>query len=205
MAIIKIITLMFMTMEVSVSIEASDAAPNLSDADRWKYSHLIVTAADEHGMDPLLVTAIMWNESDFRNLAVNKTKDYGVMQVHWQKMGRTEHWLDGLTKKDLMVPEINIPAGVEELAFWMNVCRKRGHSSDDHSWVGHYKWGNVVRSDRYERRIHRRLNKLNRAKPSETYEETPRRRGPSARRTDERRADRQMPRLEAGVSIVAMH
>ena len=203
MLILKIITLFLSAIGINVAIANSVA--KLDDTERWRYSLLIAEAAEENDIDPMLVTAIMWNESDFRNLAVNRTKDYGLMQVHWQKMGRNEHWLRGLTKKDLMIPEVNIPAGVQELAYWKKVCKSRGHTAKQHFWWSHYKWGNVVRSDRYQRRILRRYKKLNRSQYSETDRETPRRRRPPAHREDEQRVDRQMPRYEAGVSVVAMH
>jgi hypothetical protein len=203
MLILKLIMVFLSALEVDAAI--ANAGVKLDDDKRWRYASLISEAADEHGIDPMLVAAVMWNESDFRNLAVNKTRDFGLMQVHWQKMGRNEHWLRGLTKKDLMVPEINIAAGVQELAYWKKVCKGRGHTTKQHFWWSHYKWGNVVKSDRYQRRILRRYKKLNRSKHRETDAETPLRRRSPSRRQDEPRADRQMPRHEAGVSVVALH
>jgi len=205
MIILKTIVVLLMSIRVSAAIDDSQAATALSEEDRWQYSLLIAKASNDNNMDPLLIAAVMWNESDFRNLTVNRTKDYGLMQVHWQKMGRGEGWLSGVTKDDLLVPEINIPVGVRELVFWRKTCRKRGHKASEHFWVSHYKWGNVVRSDRYERRILRRYRKLIRSQSREANAETTRRRSASARRSDERRANGQVSRSETGVSVVALY
>lgn len=199
----EFIEMMLISMSLVSSIGATQSGAKLDIETQLEYSAYIVEAADAHEMDPFLVAAVMWNESDFRNLAVNRTKDYGVMQVHWQKMGINEHWLRGVTKKDLMDPEANIWAGVEELAHWRSVCRKKGHRSDQHSWLGHYKWGNVVRSRRYEGRVLRKQRKL--LRNSEDRKDNTLRGGPQAHRGGERGAGRQVSRLTPNVSVVAMH
>lgn len=199
----EFINAIIIALGLASSIGDTQSGGKLGTEKQLEYSAYIMDASGAHEMDPFLVAAVMWNESDFRNLVVNRTKDYGVMQVHWQKMGRNEHWLRGLTKKDLMDPETNIWAGVEELAYWRSVCRRRGHTADQHSWLGHYKWGNVVRSRRYERRILRKQRKLLRNR--ENSKDNTLRGGPQARRGDERGIGRQVSRLTPNVSVVAVH
>jgi hypothetical protein len=122
-------------------------SPHLSDVERIEYSAYIVMAAKENNIDPFLVAAVMWHESWFTNIPRNRTNDYGLMQLHWQKVP----WLEGLTKQDLMIPRINIYAGVRELAYLRKFCRHR--RDGDHEWWSHYKWGVVVPSTEYGLKI----------------------------------------------------
>jgi hypothetical protein len=199
----EILEIIILSLSLSTAIGGTQSGGKLDKETRFEYSRHIVKASAAHEVDPFLIAAVMWNESGFTNATVNRTKDYGVMQVHWQKMGIHEHWLRGLTKKDLMDPETNIWAGVEELVHWRSICRRRKHTKDQHSWLGHYKWGNVVRSRRYEERVLRRKRKLLRNR--EDSEDDTLRRGPQARRGNERGTGRQVPRSPTSVSVVSMY
>lgn len=123
------------------------------------YSIHIVEASIETGLDPHLIAAVMWKESDFRNLPRSPTDDYGLMQVHWQPRVK---WLRGLTPEDLMDPRTNVLVGARELEAARRFCLGKGHSQDDHYWWGHYKWGLVVRSPKYAQNVlwrHRALSR----------------------------------------------
>jgi hypothetical protein len=133
------------TVRISSSITAH--TPHLSDGQRLEYAWYIASAADELEVDPFLIAAVMWHESWFMNLPQNRTNDYGLMQVHWQRVP----WLEGLTRRDLMDPKINIYAGVRELAYMRKFCRAR--KDQGHEWWSHYKYGVVVSSTVYGSKI----------------------------------------------------
>ncbi|RKX67317.1 MAG: hypothetical protein DRP42_00535 [Tenericutes bacterium] len=123
----------------STALAIQYVEPGLGPEKRLEYAALIVAEAREHRIDPLLVVALIDRESDFRNLKRNRTDDYGLMQVHWQKAA----WTEGLTRADLMDVRTNIKAGFEELSYWRRWCNgKRG--PEGHHWINHYKSGNVV-------------------------------------------------------------
>lgn len=167
--ILKYLATLGTALQLSAGIANAKAAPNLSDEKRFEYSYYMAEAAEAHGIDPFLVAAVMWVESDFRNLPVNKTNDRGLMQIHWQKLNPKvgETWLEGLTKKDLMDPRKNIHAGVTELAYVRRFCQRKGHTVDEHHWWAHYLQGVVItsRGVRYGRKVFWRFRKLTRAKP----------------------------------------
>src|SRR5690606_10007699 len=126
-------------------------SPHLSASTRLTYAIYIVEAARLTRLDPYLIAAVMWHESDFRNLPRNSTDDYGLMQVHWQKMPVS--WLAGLTRKDLMDPWTNILTGARELVYTRRLCQVVDGPRPGHEWWGHYKYGVVVRGKKYGQTI----------------------------------------------------
>ena len=75
---------------------------------------MIVRVSREHGMDPRLVSAVIWKESRFDRTAQGKAGEIGLMQVmpatamEWAgSRGRT-----GFTPEHLFDPETNLQAGV---------------------------------------------------------------------------------------------
>lgn len=158
--LVKAVGVALVAMGLSGSI--SSVTPHLEAGTRWRYSVYIATAAELEHVDPYLVAAVMWHESDFQNVARNETNDYGLMQVHWQPQ---ERWLSGLHPADLMDPWTNILAGVRELAALRRYCRLRDPVGAHH-WVGHYKYGVVVLSQRYGKIVLWRRDQLIRMHPS---------------------------------------
>ncbi|KKL22112.1 hypothetical protein LCGC14_2438720 [marine sediment metagenome] len=129
--------------------------PKLPKKLRKLYSENIEKQATKHKMNPLIVVALIHGESRFTNLTKNRTNDYGLMQIHWQRVP----WLKGKKRSDLMDPKFNIYAGFMELAYWRRWCNgKRGVKG--HRWIGHYFNGNSVKSRRYEWAIMRMYRKL---------------------------------------------
>lgn len=135
---------------LKVSHAIAPYTPNLRSEERFTYAAHMVDAGERTAIDPLLIAAVMWHESMFQNLPRNATNDYGLMQVHWQPR---EPWLAGVTRVDLMDPQINILAGARELAFMRGFCRRRDGRSPDHGWWSHYKYGVVVLGARYGQTI----------------------------------------------------
>jgi len=161
----KIIGLLAAASQLSVAIETTgaDRAASLTPQQRLEYSLYIVDASRRYGLDPYLVAAVIWHESDFRNLPRNSTNDYGLMQVHWQRLNPRvgETWLDGLAPADLMDPRKNILAGVAELAYYKGFCQRRGHS---HHWWSHYLHGpDKLGPTKYGQKVNWRYKKLSRS------------------------------------------
>ena len=138
-----------------VNAAITDLAPRVSAKKRMTYSAHIAINSYVEDLDPLRVVAIMDRESSFRARVISSTNDYGLMQVHWQR----GPWMNGLSRRDLLNPAINIRAGIGELVHIRNRCdNRRGHGG--HHWIGHYKWGNVVKTRSYERKILRTYRRL---------------------------------------------
>ncbi len=161
-ALLHLLGNLLVVVGLNRSIEPYTA--HLSPASRLQYAYYIVDAADQTKLDPYLVAAVMWHESDFQNVPRNGTNDYGLMQVHWQP---GENWLAGMVPEDLMDPRTNILAGARELTHLRAFCRARDHAGDHH-WLGHYKYGLVVLSSRYGDAVLGRRDRLirNRFRPS---------------------------------------
>jgi soluble lytic murein transglycosylase-like protein len=168
-AVFELLRQVLIAMELSAAIAAADPSIAISkpaqDSTRLTYSIFIVQAAEANKLDPYLVAAVMWHESDFRNLPKNATDDYGLMQVHWQRLNPKygEDWLVGLTRQDLMDPRINVFAGARELAHYKRFCTASGHQ---HHWWVHYLSGpDKLGPTPYGRKVNWRYKKLIRSRP----------------------------------------
>ena len=158
----------FIAMRLLAAATTLDTAlakvPNsakLSSATRFQYALFFEMAGEETRIDPFLLAAVAWHESDLENLAPNASNDIGLMQVHWQPMQTPgETWLLGLTKTELKDPYKNILAGARELAHDREFCRRLHHSGAAHDWWSHYRFGVVVPSNRYGRAIQGLINRL---------------------------------------------
>lgn len=120
------------------------ANPKVSNKRSFEYAEVIVRESFKRGVSPRLVVAIAWHESGFRPNLVSPTEDYGLMQVHWYP---GSPWLKGLEADDLLNWKVNIKAGVHELSWWKSQHEER--CSGDHNYYEHYKWGYVIRNQRY--------------------------------------------------------
>lgn len=82
------------------------------------YDTLIVMVAREHGLDPRLVSSVIWIESRFDPVRVGKAGEVGLMQVT-EAAGWEWARASGMTffaKCDLYAPEVNLRAGTWYLA-----------------------------------------------------------------------------------------
>lgn len=128
--------------------------PDLSYDERVEVFSALVVESRRHDLDPVLVAAVAWAESDLRPRLVSRSDDYCYLQVHWFEkplnIRRGETWLVGITHPDeLLDVETCAQAGVAELAFWHGQCR-----SSRRTWWQCYKWGyREPLSDRYARRV----------------------------------------------------
>lgn len=79
----------------------------------WAYDELIVDTAAKHGLDPLLLKAIVWRESAFHTDKVGKSGERGLMQVgdaaalDWAKAGKIETFVP----TDLFDAKTNLDVG----------------------------------------------------------------------------------------------
>lgn len=55
--------------------------PDMNDAQAWRLSGVILSESSRHHLDPLLVTAIIRNESNFEHTAVSPVGARGLMQI----------------------------------------------------------------------------------------------------------------------------
>jgi len=82
------------------------------------FDSLIVRVSREHGVDPRLVSAVIWRESKFDPNQVGAAGEIGLMQV---TEAAGQEWAEAaqyplFVKRDLFEPEVNISAGTWYLA-----------------------------------------------------------------------------------------
>lgn len=83
-----------------------------------RYDALIADAAHRHGVDPLLIKAVVWRESAFRPGMVGKVGERGLMQVgeaaaaDWVR----HHKVQTFVASDLFSPRMNVEIGTWYLA-----------------------------------------------------------------------------------------
>ena len=83
-----------------------------------QYDQLIIQTGQEHGVDPRLVSALIWQESRFKADCVGTHREVGLMQVtetagkEWAKSRK----VDSFSRDSLFDPATNIQAGTWYLA-----------------------------------------------------------------------------------------
>jgi soluble lytic murein transglycosylase len=105
------------------------AQETLSFSRFHSYDSLIDRVARKHGVDPLLVKAVIWRESSFDAKKVGKDGERGLMQVmpaaanDWVKAKKIETFVP----TDLFDPKTNIDAGT----WYLKQALQRYGSKDD--------------------------------------------------------------------------
>ena len=90
----------------------------LSPARFGQHDALIRTIAAEHGVDPMLVKAVVWRESRFEPQKVGTAGERGLMQLtegaasEWVRENRVQNF----QVEELFDPKVNIQAGTWYLA-----------------------------------------------------------------------------------------
>ena len=93
------------------------------------YDALIESVARKHGVDPLLVKAVIWRESTFDAKKIGKDGERGLMQVmpaaanDWVKAKKIETFVPA----DLFDPKTNIEAGT----WYLKQALQRWGAKDD--------------------------------------------------------------------------
>ena len=94
-----------------------------------QYDALIETLAQKHGVDPLLVKAVIWRESSFDTKKVGRDGERGLMQMmpaaanDWVKAKKIETFVP----TDLFEPKTNLDAGI----WYLKQALQRYSSKDD--------------------------------------------------------------------------
>ena len=87
-----------------------------------RYDELIIHASEKHGVDPRLISALIWRESRFNPDRVGTHREVGLMQVtemaaqDWARYHKNPLF----TRQDLFNPATNIEAGTWYLARAIN-------------------------------------------------------------------------------------
>lgn len=108
------------------------AAIQISRSEWWRarrYRPLVEGAGQRHGVDPRLISAVIWQESRFRPREVGARGEIGLMQVT-ETAGR--EWaeavgMQGFGKRRLFDPAVNVEAGTWYLS---RALRRWQHCSD---------------------------------------------------------------------------
>ena len=100
--------------------------PKLSREKATKYSHMVVQAARDFGVDPFLVAGIIVKESTVRANAQNRGC-YGLMQIKWSVHRKTipKAFPSIRSVEDLKKPENNIRVGTYMLANFLRRSQGR--------------------------------------------------------------------------------
>jgi soluble lytic murein transglycosylase len=95
----------------------------------WAYDDLIATAAKKHGVDPMLLKAVVWRESRFHPGKRGGAGERGLMQVtegaarDWAKAEKLETFVPA----DLFDPHNNLEAG----AWYLSKALEHWKAQDD--------------------------------------------------------------------------
>ena len=94
-----------------------------------KYEKLILKSAAKHGVDPMLVKAIIFTESTFRPEMVGKDGEIGLMQI---RRGAATDWARTMSvpvpsKAEMFRPELNIEIGT----WYITRALKRWYENPD--------------------------------------------------------------------------
>ena len=90
----------------------------ISPARFQQYDELIRTVATQHGLDPMLVKAVVWRESRFDPQKYGSAGERGLMQItepaasEWVK----ETHVENFRAEELFDPKVNLQAGTWYLA-----------------------------------------------------------------------------------------
>ncbi len=98
-------------MAFQAELSAGDASENVFDS-------VIYEVSAKHSMDPLLIKAVIWNESRFKPRASGASGEIGLMQL---KMSAVKDWADANRKplpsrEQVYDPYLNIEIGTWFLA-----------------------------------------------------------------------------------------
>ena len=92
-----------------------------------QHDALIRTVAEQHGMDPMLIKAIVWRESRFDPMKFGGAGERGLMQItepaarEWAKDSGVENF----QPEELFDPQVNVQAGTWYLARAMQRWNKQ--------------------------------------------------------------------------------
>jgi len=104
---------------VVISILLAFSAPlQAGDANENVFDSIIYDVSGKYSMDPLLIKAVIWNESHFRPRVTGAAGEIGLMQV---KMSAVKDWADANkkplpAKEQVYDPYLNIEIGTWFLA-----------------------------------------------------------------------------------------
>lgn len=88
----------------------TQVAPRLDKATVELYTETILGLSKQYEIDPVLIMAMIWQESRFQHDAISGKGARGLLQI----MPRTGSWL-GVHPDDLFDPVINLQAGIKYL------------------------------------------------------------------------------------------
>lgn len=113
--------------------------PQVGTVNARVYAREIVKA-QSRGVDPLLVTALIYRESRFRPKA-RSGRNYGLGQV---RVSQTTN--PRLIGREVVLynPVVNIRYTLRMLTMWR--AWHKGRCGTDHPWFAHYQWGRRVRN-----------------------------------------------------------
>jgi soluble lytic murein transglycosylase-like protein len=110
----------------------------------------------KYQLDPLLIAAVAYHESQFDPRVVSRTNDYGLMQIH---VGRRFNKKYIGREYLLLDPRRNIMLGAKLMKMWRTIHHRRckGHH---HHWLNHYNQGTNISSKKWHRRYAARVMRI---------------------------------------------
>mgnify|MGYP001183347935 CR=1 FL=1 len=103
-----------------------------------QYAEPIARYAEKYEFDPLLVAAVVYQESRFRN-SICYTGSHGLMQVQLKPRSCPLTMAEA-RRQGLYEPGVNVERGVRLMSWWRGWWR-RHHKDDGYHWLLHYNQG----------------------------------------------------------------
>lgn len=118
--VFKLTLCLLLALAAGFFLRAASSGDPLYTAFEWisparfqQYDTMIKSVAAEHGLDPMLVKAVVWRESRFDPQKVGTSGERGLMQVS-EKAARewaTENKIEDFNADQLLDPKTNLEAG----------------------------------------------------------------------------------------------
>ena len=149
---------------------------NLRHAKASQYRSIVNHAAQQYGVDPALIFAIIETESSFNPFAESPSKAYGLMQVMRKTAGRDVFQKvfnkdKTPSKRYLLKPKNNVLIGTAYLSLLSDryLGKIRHHKTREYCMIAAYNGGAGLLLESFHKNRNKAIRRINAMSPSEVF------------------------------------
>lgn len=132
--------------------------PNLSEKKAYTLAKKIYTHSSNFNLDPKILIAILYIESNFRNNVTSKTGDYSMAQINVDIWNR-EFTRLGMSKLDKHLLKYNENYVIYKMAKILSILDQR-KLKHDKNWYANYHSMTPKLKNIYAKKINSKINKI---------------------------------------------